>query len=166
MKKKYDYPNNPFFICMDCFRDEKIITSLKSRQAARDRAKKYRKENLKKIVENNRKNRLKKPEMVKKWKSTQYESVKKYRENSPTWRKHHRARLLLNYHLKKGNITKPDVCEICVQKKNLDGHHPDYSEPLKVMWLCRACHATVHREERLHGRNQRIQEERTEEISA
>lgn len=46
--------------------------------------------------------------------------------------------------LLKGVMTK----EPCVQCGNTttDAHHPDYSEPLKVIWLCRKHHQLLHRE--------------------
>lgn len=35
-------------------------------------------------------------------------------------------------------------CEICGDKKS-EGHHEDYSLPLKVRWLCRKHHGEWHR---------------------
>jgi hypothetical protein len=32
-------------------------------------------------------------------------------------------------------------CENCHEDKPLDKHHPDYSKPLKIEWLCRKCHS-------------------------
>ena len=53
-----------------------------------------------------------------------------------------KARYLLNYHLKRGNIKKPDSCTKCNKVKKLEGHHIDYSKPLEVIWVCRPCHST------------------------
>ena len=50
------------------------------------------------------------------------------------------AQSLLAYHIKAGNIIKPDTCEECGQKKRIEGAHYNYDEPLKVRWLCRSCH--------------------------
>ena len=52
----------------------------------------------------------------------------------------------LNYAIKKGIITRPEVCENCKQKpdKTLHGHHEDYNKPLEVIWLCHACHIAYH----------------------
>jgi hypothetical protein len=45
--------------------------------------------------------------------------------------------------IKKG-ILKKKCCEVCSNKK-VEAHHPNYNEPLKVVWLCRQHHAEVHR---------------------
>ena len=42
-----------------------------------------------------------------------------------------------------GRMTKPDRCQQCqapTPRHLLDGHHHDYTRPLEVTWLCRACH--------------------------
>lgn len=40
-----------------------------------------------------------------------------------------------------GKLTKPSLCEACGLPKRIEKHHPDYSKPLLVMWLCKPCHA-------------------------
>jgi hypothetical protein len=48
----------------------------------------------------------------------------------------------------KGILVKPTVCEECEKdtpSRHLHGHHDDYSKPLEVRWLCKACHARHHR---------------------
>ncbi len=35
-------------------------------------------------------------------------------------------------------------CEQCGSTRNVVRHHPDYAEPLRVLFLCRRCHAFVH----------------------
>ena len=53
----------------------------------------------------------------------------------------HKARIAT----KKGKLQKPLFCECCGQLRKLDRHHPNYGQPLKVIWLCRRCHS-LHRE--------------------
>lgn len=36
-------------------------------------------------------------------------------------------------------------CHVCGETENVHGHHPDYSKPLEVIWLCQAHHMAVHR---------------------
>lgn len=61
-------------------------------------------------------------------------------------RKHVLARVAVREALNSGKLTKPLYCESCKQDKPVDGHHPDYDFPLQVLWLCRQCHAKLHRE--------------------
>jgi hypothetical protein len=39
------------------------------------------------------------------------------------------------------------ACAVCGTNKWVHAHHPDYSKPLEVVWLCAAHHKEVHRKE-------------------
>lgn len=39
-----------------------------------------------------------------------------------------------------GRLERHTLCEACGLPKKLYKHHPDYSKPLLVIWLCRTCH--------------------------
>lgn len=54
------------------------------------------------------------------------------------------ARQLVHLALRKGLITRPQLCEDCQQRKRITAHHEDYSKPLEVKWLCFLCHARRH----------------------
>lgn len=41
-------------------------------------------------------------------------------------------------------LIKPEPCEGCGAPA--EKHHDDYDQPLKVRWMCRACHLDFHRE--------------------
>jgi DNA-directed RNA polymerase subunit RPC12/RpoP len=43
-------------------------------------------------------------------------------------------------------IRKP--CQRCGSKINIQAHHPDYSKPLLVVWLCADCHRKLHFKEK------------------
>lgn len=61
--------------------------------------------------------------------------------------KHNKINNIVNYAVKMGTIIKPDCCEKCGNetiKRNLHGHHYDYSKPLEVIWLCAKCHWELH----------------------
>lgn len=59
-------------------------------------------------------------------------------------RKHvnkHLARQMVHMAVRLGMLIRPDRCERCgIGVKKAQGHHPDYSKPLEVEWLCSACH--------------------------
>lgn len=46
--------------------------------------------------------------------------------------------------LKEGKLKRPRVCSQCHKEGFIEGHHEDYSRPLEVVWLCRACHRQLH----------------------
>ena len=51
------------------------------------------------------------------------------------------AQSLVAYHIKVGNIIRPDTCEDCGSTdKKIEAAHYDYDKPIKVKWLCRSCH--------------------------
>lgn len=50
---------------------------------------------------------------------------------------HHTA----NNALRDGKLQRLALCEGCGLPKRLEKHHPDYSKPLLVVWLCKQCHA-------------------------
>jgi hypothetical protein len=62
--------------------------------------------------------------------------AKRYNENNPD--KTH-ARQMAKYAY---GPRKKGYCEICKKYKPLEKHHPDYTKPLEVMFLCRRCHMT------------------------
>ena len=48
--------------------------------------------------------------------------------------------------VKNGRLTKlPCEYADCTQVK-VEAHHPDYSMPLEVLWLCRAHHLELHKQ--------------------
>lgn len=53
-----------------------------------------------------------------------------------------RARQLLRYAVKIGQIKKMSCA---CGKKETEGHHPDYSKPLEIVWLCVKHHHELHR---------------------
>ena len=54
------------------------------------------------------------------------------------------ARNYLNNALRDGRINK-EPCALCGLEQ-AQGHHPDYNQPLLIVWLCRQCHSKLHRE--------------------
>lgn len=53
-----------------------------------------------------------------------------------------RARFAVRYAVKVGKLTK--LACFCGNKRS-QAHHPDYSKPLEVIWLCSKHHGVIHR---------------------
>lgn len=51
------------------------------------------------------------------------------------------ARAYAHVYLYRGKIDRL-LCEVCGEDAEM--HHPDYSKPLEVIWLCRAHHKELH----------------------
>lgn len=56
-----------------------------------------------------------------------------------------KVRDITNRAVNKGVLPRPTVCTECGEKKKITAHHPDYSKPLEVEWLCYECHGKRHR---------------------
>lgn len=67
----------------------------------------------------------------------------KYVQLSPDAKFKASARSMSKIALKRGQITK-SPCQNCGCEKS-QIHHPDYSRPLEVIWLCRPCHLAHHK---------------------
>ncbi len=58
----------------------------------------------------------------------------------------HRARAILHDAIKRGQILRATVCSECgAEVRTPIGHLDDYTKPLAVRWLCRACDKAAHR---------------------
>lgn len=68
------------------------------------------------------------------------------------WRKTHpmtteqrrkdNCRSIAGVYKRRGKL-RPEPCADC-GSPHVEMHHPDYSKPLQVEWLCRPCHLAVH----------------------
>lgn len=54
------------------------------------------------------------------------------------------AREVLQDFVSTGRIIRPERCMVCGERADrIEGHHPDYSLPLAVIWCCTICHASI-----------------------
>lgn len=53
------------------------------------------------------------------------------------------AHKLVKEAVRKGLLRK-ELCAVCGTDVRVHGHHPDYKQPLKVIWLCHTHHAQYH----------------------
>jgi len=67
------------------------------------------------------------------------ESVRRQRVEEP---QKYKARTAAGNALRDGRIHK-EPCYFCGATTDIEMHHPDYSQPLRVYWLCRLCHRKV-----------------------
>jgi hypothetical protein len=51
-------------------------------------------------------------------------------------------------HFAAQRIPRPETCQRCGEPSKLHRHHPDYSKPKVVEFLCPACHSRLHKEVR------------------
>jgi hypothetical protein len=56
-----------------------------------------------------------------------------------------RARWTTSNLLRSGKIVRPEKCSRCNCEGRIEAHHPDYSLPKKVIWLCHICHTSEHK---------------------
>lgn len=54
------------------------------------------------------------------------------------------CRAYANVYQRRGRI-QHEPCVLCGNEKS-QKHHPDYTRPLLIVWLCRPCHLKVHKE--------------------
>lgn len=66
--------------------------------------------------------------------------------NDPSHKK--AARIVLNHAVRGGWLTRGECADIGEHRGKIEGHHPDYSKPLEVVWLCVRHHRSRHALER------------------
>ena len=120
---------------------------MKTRNAnlTKEQLKEYHRESQKRFADKNRKYyRKKNEEHNKKNKMNGYHTNRQqeYAKKNPEKIKAHN--LINNTKRKEGN-TKEERCIICGSTEHLVAHHPDYSEPMKVMTLCKEHHYEIHK---------------------
>ena len=92
------------------------------------------------------------PELLQKLRAQKREQHRRYRERR-TFRNYGKrkpedplkrhARRKNNWAIESGKITR-QPCQVCGEPKS-HGHHPDYSKPFEVVWLCPKHHGEQHR---------------------
>jgi len=111
-------------------------------------AKQYRLDNIDKVrvYDRNRPNHKDRAEAHKERIANISEDKKKiYTKQKNDWRKRNRDKQSAHNKAKRANLDKLQHCEHCKENKDLQGHHPDYTKPLEVVWLCASCHGVEHK---------------------
>jgi len=120
-----------------------LLNNEEEKEKRRIRNKEFKKKNRAKLREKQReyaeKNKGKIKESAKQRADRIAESTKKSREKYP---EKFKARNKINHEIKMGRVER-SICQVCGDPK-AEAHHPDYSKPLEVEWLCRKHHAERH----------------------
>lgn len=112
---------------------------LKNPEKVKNRAKKWVEENREWVNERNRQYKKKNYEHVK---AKHYEYWARYPEK-------YKATRAVNNAIAQGKMIRPTICSKCFLEGSIEGHHPDYSKPLEVIWLCIECHNKEHGKHRV-----------------
>ena len=68
---------------------------------------------------------------------------KPYREMSAEQKAKVKTRTHTGMLVRRGSLVKPTRCSRC-RSAEPQAHHPGYSDPRNVVWLCRECHLSEH----------------------
>jgi len=110
----------------------------------------YRAANRDAIVEKRRRDYYAHPEKA-------AEATRKWRAKNPDkgvesvgrWQRAHREKQRVHNFIcrqvRLGRIIRPVICSKCQTAGRIEGHHEDYSRPLKIVWLCQKCHSVLRR---------------------
>ena len=71
-------------------------------------------------------------------------SKPEYNKNPKEVKAKLKAGVILRNAVLMGDILRPSVCSSCKLPSRIEAHHPDYSKPLDVIWLCGKCHRLEH----------------------
>lgn len=122
---------------------------LENRESCLVRAKIYREKNKKEISFKEALKRLDDEDRFEKnrrkhlaWSSKNRKTLNEYQKIWYSKNKDkRRAHVALSRAVQSGKIMRPKNCFECEKECKPDGHHTDYSKPLEVIWICRACHS-------------------------
>ena len=114
-------------------------------ECVKDRANKYRADNLERVQEYDRQ-RGQLPHRKAGVKARAHRYWTSPREMRARCPEKYQARTLVGNAVRDGRLIRPDKCECCARDYRIQAHHDDYSKPLEVVWLCTICHGERHRE--------------------
>lgn len=68
------------------------------------------------------------------------ESQKTGRHFKPCSKQARNAQRRVAYAIQKGTLVRPAECSNCGRREKVEAAHYNYTEPLRVRWLCKKCH--------------------------
>jgi len=97
------------------------------------------------VTRRQRENSQRRKEYLRHWREINRDKIAKrerVRRLSPAYR----AKAIIDSRIYRGTIKRPAVCSLCgAEGREIHAHHPDYTAPRTIVWLCEACHGAVHR---------------------
>ena len=130
------YLKNYNYICKSCYCEQ----AKKRRKENPEKWKKISREQSRKWIKKNHERRL---EQARKGRNKNKQKILLYaRAYVEKYPERNRAHGLRYWAVKNGKL-KPKPCKICGDL-NVHSHHPDYSKPLEVIWLCPKHHKRQH----------------------
>jgi len=139
--------------CKDCDKERSKNWKRNNPEKERESRRRWRRTHLEQARQSRRRwyeNNLEKArEYERRWQRNnpekRKEAIREYKRANPEKIKAINA---ANHAIKTGKLTKTP-CIIC-QNPKVEGHHPDYSKPLEVVWFCRSHHKQWHSVKRRH----------------
>ena len=132
--RKHKRQTDPEYVAKEKERLKKYNQTERGKETHKFRNKKYLQTTKGKIAEIKSRKKYQQTAKYKK-------AIEKYRAKFPEKRK---AQGILAYAIQSGKIKRPSVCSLCNIQCIPEGHHPDYSKPLDVIWVCKDCHTGIH----------------------
>lgn len=137
--------------CRDC--ENMTLGSRENHTLCQD----CRKAMQKRSKENYRDSHKEEAKEYKKWyRETHAEEIRvyerEYSKNNRNIRREIETRYKMRYPEKKKahqlarSLPMESRCENCGHTQELQKHHPDYTQPLKIITLCKRCHTEAHQE--------------------
>jgi Ribbon-helix-helix protein, copG family len=66
-------------------------------------------------------------------------------ESSSMRQSKNKSRTIARKAIRRGELVRPNICELCGIQCKPEAHHPDYARPLTLLWLCKNCHSQTTR---------------------
>ncbi len=138
----------------------------KGRQRAKENYWKNREKRILQVKRYYKKNWAKRNKQKKQWAKKNKEKLREYRKNyykryyqtekgkailkksGKKWLESNKFKRLCHYAvrnaIRRSELIKPKRCTQCNRKIRMLGHHPNYTKPLDVLWVCHDCHMAFH----------------------
>lgn len=138
----------------NCLKEKEFLRKKKWKENHPDYDKEYYQKNKDKAKEYREINKPKRNKQKREWDKKNKKHNKKYRQENrrkynfsrKKWGENNKEKILAENKARIVKIPNGKLCQRCRKRLARNKHHPNYSKPLKVKFLCKKCHSEVHRE--------------------